>query len=436
MSNNISTIGSGQPDPVPSLTKDHLLAALDAQIRFKMDERQSAGWTRWAIWGALATLTWLATDLFSHPGFSLKETTLLAIGFFGLCRLLEIVVAFFSPSSTAITAPTRFRIFADVIGSARLELVASGAGYLLIIIALAWFGFHHLLLVWIYVIGAFSFNIAIFAYGFLPLAFPTQFKRRMVVQNLPSFIAIAVLFGGLIQVGQELRQLTSGLNLSEVRLAIIFIASSYLFHWLASDATAAPLLEHLKQIRQDLAFGRISLVEAARHADVALSGLKLTEALHPPVSTALTKAEALQTVLVALKELTEEADKLVSTMREQVLEHDENEERGAQLMRLLDRLDAELRGVAVKKSELETAVSKLQISSQIIVMFSPESKQEIQSITEKVSAAIQEARKDEADFTKQIAALKSASNELTQKMAGLWNSYKAGATNETNRETK
>jgi chorismate mutase len=189
---------------------------------------------------------------------------------------------------------------------------------------------------------------------------------------------------------------------------------SHLFSWLASDTSTAPLLEHLKLTRQDLAFSRISHDEAARQADVALSGLKLTEALHPPISAALTKAEELQSMLADLKKMTDEANGLVSVMRGPDHDHPVNGEKSAELVRLLDSLDRELSGVTSKKSELEKAVAKLKISSQIIVMFSPESKQEVESITQKVAAAIVGAREAEANFTKQIAALKNASNELTQ----------------------
>jgi hypothetical protein len=246
----------------------------------------------------------------------------------------------------------------------------------------------------------------------------------VIFENLPTLVAMAVLLGALIQVAIEIKQFTPGLNLSEVRLAIIFNAVAHLFNWLASDTSAAPLLEHLKQVRQDLAFGRISLGEATRHADVTLSGLKLTEALHPPVSAALTRAAELQALLATLKELTIEANNVVAAMRENDHEHQENGERGAKLMRLLDRLDQELNGVSAKKAELQSAVARLQISSQIIVMFSPESKTEVESITVKVANAIVEAKKEEATSTKQIASLKIAANDLSQQVAGQWEALK------------
>lgn len=419
----------------PALTREELLSALDAQIKYITDERRSAGWTRWAIWGALATLTWLATDLFNRPELSLPPTILLAIGIFALWRLLEMVVTLFSPSTRASIAPTRFRIFAEVISSARLELLVSGVRYLLIIFALAWFGFHHVTLMWMYAVAALLFNGGVFAYGFLPLAFPTKHQSRVIFENLPAFIAMGVLLGALIQVALELKQFTPGLNLSEVRLAFVFNAVAHLFNWLASDTSAAPLLEQLKQIRQDLAFGRIPLDEAARHADVALTGLKLTEALHPPVSTALTRTTELQSLLSGLKDLTNDANNLVAAMRENDHEHQENGERGAKLMRLLDRLDQELNGVTAKKAELQSAVARLQISSQIIVMFSPESKSEVQSITAKVASAIVEARNEEANSTKQIASLKNAANALTQNVAGQWETLKLEQSNEAPEKT-
>jgi hypothetical protein len=416
----------GQPlAPEPAaLTREELLSALDAQIKYITDERRSAGWTRWAIWGALATLTWLGTDLFNHPELLLPQTTLLALGIFVLWRLLEMVATLFSPSTRASIAPNRFRVFAEVISSARLELVVSVARYFLILFALVWFAFAHVTLLWVYAVAALVFNGGVFAYGFLPLAFPTKHKSRVIFENLPTLVALAVLLGALIQVAIEIKQFTPGLNLSEVRLAIIFNAVAHLFNWLASDTSAAPLLEHLKQVRQDLAFGRISLGEATRHADVTLSGLKLTEALHPPVSAALTRAAELQALLATLKELTIEANNVVAAMRENDHEHQENGERGAKLMRLLDRLDQELNGVSAKKAELQSAVARLQISSQIIVMFSPESKTEVESITVKVANAIVEAKKEEATSTKQIASLKIAANDLSQQVAGQWEALK------------
>ena len=410
-----SCLAPVQNPAVPNLTREELLSALDAQIKFVTDERRSTGWTRWAIWGALATLTWLATDLFSHPHLALPATALLALGIFVLWRLLDMVATLLSPSTRAIAAPTRFRIFADVISSARLELVLSGARYLLILFVLGWFGFHNIPLLWVYAAFALLFNVTVFAYGFLPFAFPSkQQKSSLFFENLPSLIAIIVLLGSLIQVGVELQHFTSELNLSVVRLAIVFNAAAHLFKWLASDSTSAPLLEHLKQVRQDLAFGRISLDEASRQADVTLSGLKLTEVLHPPVSAALTRATELQSLLAGLKGLTIDANNLVAAVRENDHEKQENDRRGAQLVRLLDRLDQELNSVSAKKAELESAVARLQISSQIIVLFSPESKQEVQSITGKVAIAITEARMEVVNFTKQIASLKSAANEMTK----------------------
>jgi hypothetical protein len=216
------------PNPLPApgpaaLKREELLSALDAQIKYITDDRRSAGWTRWAIWGALATLTWLATDLFNQPELSLSQTALLALGVFVLWRFLEMVVTLFSPSTRASLAPTRFRIFAEVISSARLELVVSVARYALILFALVWFGFNHLLLLWGYVVAAFLFNLTVFAYGILPLAFPTKHKSRVVMENLPAFIAMSILLGAFIQVALELKQSSSGLNLSEVRLAFVFI---------------------------------------------------------------------------------------------------------------------------------------------------------------------------------------------------------------------
>jgi len=421
-----------QPAIAPSmLTREQLLAALDAQIKYITDERRSAGWTRWAIWGALATLTWLGTDLFNHPELLLPQTTLLALGIFVLWRFMEMVATLFSPSTRASIAPNRFRVFAEVISSARLELIVSVARYFLILFALVWFGFEHITLLWVYAVAALLFNGGVFAYGILPLAFPTKHQSRVIFENLPTFVAMGVLLGALIQVAIELKQFSPGLNLSEVRLAIIFNAVAHLFNWLASDTSAAPLLEHLKQVRQDLAFGRISLAEATRHADVTLSGLKLTEALHPPVSAALARATELQALLATLKELTIEANNLVAAMRENDHEHQENGERGARLMRLLDRLDQELNGVSAKKAALQSAVARLQISSQIIVMFSPESKAEVESITATVANAIVAAKNEETTSTKKIASLKSAANDLSQQVAGQWEALKLEHPKET-----
>ncbi|HWY29366.1 MAG TPA: hypothetical protein VNX46_01345, partial [Candidatus Acidoferrum sp.] len=402
--------GASSTNGLTKLTKDDLLSALDAQITFITAERRSAGWTRWAIWGALATLTWLGTDLFNHPELSSPPTTLLALGIFVLWRLLEMVAAMFSPSTRASIAPNRFRVFAEVISAVRLELVVSVARYVLILFALVWFGFERVTLLWVYAVAALLFNGGVFAYGILPLAFPTKHKSRVIFENLPTFVAMGVLLGALIQIAVELKHFSPGLNLAEVRLAIIFNAVAHLFNWLASDTSAAPLLEHLKQVRQDLAFGRISLDEATRHADVTLSGLKLTEALHPAVSAALTKAGELQGLLSCLKELTVEADKVLADIRQDDQEYQVNGERGARLMRLLDQLDQGLAGVSAKKTELQNAVVKLQISSQLIVLFSPESKSEVESITAKVAKAIVEARKEEVTSTQQIASLKTAAN--------------------------
>ena len=128
------------PAPEPAkLNREELLSALDTQIKFEADSQRNEGWTRWAIWGAIAAHVWIGTDLWVQPGLNISRMVSLALMMLILWKLVAAGYWILLPTSRIQVGPTRFRTAADTLHPLRPELAVGFSQYLLVIVALIYF---------------------------------------------------------------------------------------------------------------------------------------------------------------------------------------------------------------------------------------------------------------------------------------------------------
>ncbi len=395
----------------PALTREELLSALDAQIKFVSEGQRNEGWTRWAIWGALAAFIWVGIEVVTRSEFALSRAVLAAFGIFVIWGLLECLLGIISPTSSVDVGPPRFREVTGWISALRPELTALALRHLLIIVALLFFHYPGQRLFLIYVGLALVSDVVVLLYGMTSVALPTKFSMGAAIGTV-ALLKMAWLVAAGISVASLIKKDLSTFTQQDVRFALLLNAGSYLLIRLATTTSSGHLLSELTEIRQHVAFVRLSVADAIRQTEGLLTGLKVAEVLNPLVETTLKEAQELDQTMNRSVELLGQIRVQISTLRDNLSAQAHESDDFADALHLLDELESEVRRVSAKLKALTRVRNQFLLRAVVIAVYSRESRSEMREPSKKVQDAFTQANKKVADLRQRHASAKEDVNQI------------------------
>jgi len=402
-------IAPSLPPGTEPLSKEELLSALDAQIRFATEAQRNEGLTRWAIWGGLAAILWRGTVVFAQSEFALYRAVLVAFVIFIIWAILESFISLISPTSRVSIAPVRFQVWTDMVSVVRPGVIASALRQTLIIVALGFFHYANLWPLWMYAILSLLGDLLAFAPGTSNLPLPTKLGVRTSFA-IATLIPVAWLAYCGLHVVALIRKDFPSFTLADVQFAWLLNGGAYLLIRLATMTTSGHFLTELTELRQHLAFNRISTAEAIQQADKLLSGIKLTDVLNPSVLGVIREAQELMEMVKRSAAALEQLKSTASSFSGNI--HDLDGAAIAGAARSIDELDSEAKRLHLKLKALIRAQGRFQLRAMLIAMYSRESLPDLKEPAKKVQDAFNEASKSLTDLHKLRVAVKSELTEI------------------------
>lgn len=286
-------------DDAANEERDHALRTIDWEIAHARSLEARPGWTPWLLIGGLAAVVWAALgqgDLFKVDLGRFLVTYLCLRCSFAVALELRNLLKRPDPTPRSLRWHTPLGQYSG----ARVQLLLSGVDSLL----LAFISFsraddltaHHFLR-WVPIITA-----ALFAFlGLMPLAAIAMSFLRLPTSNAKSkrftLVATGIVLSAIASIGTTgllagrwvLRDAASAPApaSSSLKLAVLSLAAFWLLGELAKESTAASLIESLVAIRRDLAQGRIAASDALARADIAVEGMRVSDAFKDDIADML-----------------------------------------------------------------------------------------------------------------------------------------------------
>lgn len=286
------------------LTRSELVAVLDSEIEQLEAENKRPGWSNWALQGGIATLLWLAMADFSPQS---NRQTIAIVFLFGSLfgDFLLSVCGYFNGLNNPGRKQLRFRFPSDDPNTAPallvLQLVRS-SGLLLIYLWLD-SAFQVPTLTW-YCGIAIAFCIV----GLLLRRIKSLSPHKgLSSKSVHSLTWLFIAWSGFLsyQLFEKLPFSDVNFRGADFRVGFLLVGVVYLFGLLTAGEKGTPIVNMLKGIRRDLAFGRMSVDEATKDADIALSGFTTTAAIE----------HNLTELTVELRNVTHRYEKLIADCR-------------------------------------------------------------------------------------------------------------------------
>jgi len=277
---------------------DLFLKYLDTEISRIEKTQTKPGWTRWALLGALGTCVWLASYEFEKIVFNWQHVSFLIISFFVLAETLRDINHVISKTNNANQQGKFFTIELFGYQIRRFSLLGI-LFYSLLLKAANDFTIQSLPFFRSICILIFAYNIILsagsFVLSFSRLPIPTSI--RPVIKNSHDFFSLVIDLYLLSSVLLSGSILISQLNMSEMRLVIIFGVIYWLLRILLDVSQENPLVESLRHIKSNLILERINLDSAKQQTDIALSGISYSEYLQKYVSDFLNLSNKIEQVI-------------------------------------------------------------------------------------------------------------------------------------------
>jgi hypothetical protein len=228
--------------------------------------------------GGIATFLWLALADFS-PKSNLQTIGIVFLfgSFFG--DFLLSVCQYFNRLSNPERKQLRYRFLSDDPNTTPALIIFTLVRYggLLLIYLLLDSAFRVPTLAWYcgVVIAVYIIGLPIRLMNFLSL------NKGVSTKNQHALIWLSIAWSGFIgyQLFEKLPFSDADYKVADFRVGFLLVGVVYLFWLLTTGEKERPIVNTLKEIRRELAFGRITVEEAAKGADIALSGLTTTAAI-------------------------------------------------------------------------------------------------------------------------------------------------------------
>lgn len=352
----------------PTLSTQQMLEAIDTQIKFEADSQRNEGWSRWVIWGSIAALLWIAIDLWTKVNPNLFRGMLLALFVFVSWKIVENLIWFLLPDSRIEIGPIRFKSVTDTVHPLRQEMAVVILQYSLVLFGLIHFKMTGQWLLLGYALAAIGGSICAFISGVMIIGFPINLKIGTTL-NISTCVNLICLIAINCQILIDVHSNHDSLTNTDVRLALVLNAIAFLMSRLVATASSEHLLKKLTQLRQHIAFGRISTFEANKQAEALLTGMTLKELLSPLIKEACSEAEKLSPILAEIQQLLDHANK-------------RSTEQPAGALRMLDEMGSPPRSATPQLKRAKKAWNRFAMHAFVFSLYSRESRREIKEIAD------------------------------------------------------
>ena len=373
-------MNSPAPNPPAQLTSEQLLAALDSQIEHDSARQRSEGWTRWAVWGTLALLLWKAIGIWTAKDVVLVHAAHLFILAFVIWKFLEEIIWILIPNARLQIGPPRFHLAQDSIHPMRPDFAITALQYLVILGVLFHFGIPRQWCLWVYALSAVAVCLSMFLSGVLMVGTPAFMNLQAAIFVATGIQLVSLGLSGW-QIGSLLRVDLAAYTSNELRLALVLNAIAFLLSKLTTATSSEYLLNKLTQLRQHIAFGRITPAEANKLAEEFLTGVTLTQLLNPLVEKISTAEASLQALLTA-------AHKRLDGAQAELLAPGPGPQ---QALRILDEIDLKPKAVYRQVKQIRRDWTRLLINAFGIAFYAPATLPEAIKITNEVQAQLRAA---------------------------------------------
>lgn len=273
-----------------------LLELVDWEIDAKRAESERPGWTKWAIFGSLATVAWVFLSSLGAQGVAWRTVAVHAAGLWMLADLLQWglrLIGHRSPMNQTLVL--RSTVLAHSRTQLILECLRTALLLLIVVTTMPFTWKPSMATAEVFYASESVLLLASTAVSFvrLPLPIPRE-TGRLSWLRLTPLVPVGLL--AVTAVGGPMPVLSSalaGTNLPELRLACLMVAAYYLVLLAARDAAHYPLLNELLSLRRNLALGRIDLDSGRKQLDLTISGLRIADVMEKEVSQVIRYFEEL-----------------------------------------------------------------------------------------------------------------------------------------------
>lgn len=365
-------------------------------IQFELDraEKMAAkpGWTTWALWGALATIAWLAGNEINGSIIAWEAVWSWFLFASILTDLIALIHGLLTPESGQQNQGHRFTIANSSLGFARSLLTVLLVRYG--ILTILCINYSSLLSPWnAYPLAAYASLLSIsfailLAYSFLNYPLPSTQTPPTRSKNIISALPVLLVSMGTTSLFITLNKYTDSLSLTNIRVTGLLWTASMLIILLNMTRSKSPLIGPLINIRRDLGLNNIDVPTAKRQIELAIHGLQVADILQQEVSAVLTPLrlalnaqdqidQELQALLAQLP--TDSSSDLTSTQKHLV----------SAVMRSFESLIAD---VNKRLDESEAAATLFTGKAKIIIGLNSNTEPEIDTLRAEIKSAIKDLR--------------------------------------------
>lgn len=368
-----------------SLTKEDILKTLDFEINQISSEQQRNGWTKWALYGVLASSLWLLLEQWEKGNFNFWVILLLVLVFsIGIdiishSRLLlphritkyERVLRFKSPTEIENGVAFFLYVIRHIIVFVIALLFVNKVSWSQAAVIIVFYGLFSLFAL---------IAVAVFYYPEFEVIHNS--KSNASLKSYYSFwtLTIIALVWGLIgYLNAALSYYPEGISLANFRIAGLLVAIAYTFYLLVDLSKNAPLLSVLTEIRRELSFGRIDLQTAIKQAEIGIAGISVDERLQEDIGAVMPLLEQRN---LEFKLISDKITALSKEIPKQISDITKEQEKKAKEI-LLPCLN-EINGFLKKNEEVEKLKRKFRVHISMVERESPESVQSAKNFLEKI----------------------------------------------------
>lgn len=365
-------------------------------IQFELDRAEKLaarpGWTAWALWGALATVAWLAVSEIYGSTLAWDAVGLWFLLGSMLADLIGIVPGLLNQESNLQNHGHRFIIANRSLGSARSLFALLFLRY--VILATLCISKFSSLSPWIaYSVVSYTVMAALFFGITLALSFSTSPLPSTQASTRPKNIAFALLalLAVTVTVGSIVTLIghPNSFSLENIRTGGLLWTASMLVILLSVARPKSPLIQPLIDIRRDLGLNNIDLSTAKRQIEIAIHGLQVADILQHEVSAVLTP---LRLALNAEEQISQDIQALLAQLPTDPNSTLTSEQ--ANLTSAVLRSVESLQDDARKRVETFQAASILFASkATFIIGTNPNTKTEIDVLKAEIDSALNDLRK-------------------------------------------
>lgn len=277
-----------------AITPEIIISSIDKELSNLESHQTKSGWKRNAVFIALATVLWKLVEIaaFSEGTLNLKNIFLTFLMCSFTYEFIKVLVSLINYDMPVSENANRLVMARRILGGNRLTLVTFIVYWtILALVVFNYCNFDTLanIVVYSYLIIPIFFSIMIFflSYFDLPLLNPLSVTSKallvMITLSIVSFYAVGSVYTELTAI--------VGLSTKQVQLAMLMSSIPHLLTMLA-ELNSRSFIEHtLKDIRNDIVFGRITVEDSINQYEIAIKGIRAADAIQKEIDQVLSSYE-------------------------------------------------------------------------------------------------------------------------------------------------